>query len=189
MRQPLMAAALGASMLVPAQVVPLDSKAFTVDVSLTVTSINPLVLEGTTNLPDGMKLSAILVGFRHLQCNGQQNCMVNQAGQEFTVQHGHFKFTAKPGQKAPATAWQLVIIGMVGGADDPANVVAALGANGEHMLGPYTDRSFVRDASKAGGGYTLVSVQYQKVICVLPNGRGVVQPWTAEAQSMIGACR
>jgi hypothetical protein len=185
----LVAAVITVIMLLPTQAVPLDSKAITVDISLVVVSTNPLVLEGTTNLPDGMQLFALLFGYRHLECDGRQQCLdiVNQAGQGTTVAHGHFRLNLEPAENAPPTAWQLF---MADSGAQPANVVAAIGEAGEHLLGLYTKRDFIPDAKNAGGGYMVVGVDFNKVICAPPNGKGFIDPrWTPEAEKILGACR
>ena len=166
--------AISAMMLMPftfpVQAGSLDSKAFAIDITLTVTSTNPLVLEGATNLPDGMKLDALLSGFRHLECDGaRRKCEVNSARQSFSIDHGHFKLTPEPDTSTPPTLWTLVINNI--NIKQPANVIAVIGENGEHMLGPYIDRAKTHGYPRSKAVY----IWYTKSICVL--GQGSIQPY------------
>jgi hypothetical protein len=164
-------AVVAALLALPVRAVPLDSKAFTIEITLTVTSTNPLVLEGVTNLPDGMKLHALLEGYRHLECGeaSQRKCKVNSASQSFSIEHGHFKLTPEPDTNIPPTLWTLSINNM--NIAQPANVIAVIGGNGEHMLGPYIERAKTHESPRSRPVY----IWYTKSICVL--GQGSIQPY------------
>jgi len=116
-----------------------DPNSITVDMSVSVTSANPPVVQGTTNLPDGTTMQVLLKGDMPA-CFPRCGFMYNKT----TVKNGRFTVGAEltGAEKLIPDSYTIEI--NVSGEPQPHDVQSVIGKAGEHLRGPYVF-SFVNE--------------------------------------------
>ena len=115
-----------------------DPNSITVDMSVTVTSANPPMIKGTTNLPDGTTLFGMVM--MTPVKDGLPACSPHCDGysiKDITVENGCFTSELKRAVRITPGGSYTVYIGTVAAYLEPQNVQSVIGKYGEHLYGPY----------------------------------------------------